>query len=275
LFKDLIKKVIADLKSDKDGFCRITHKEGWFGFLADGDLVFNPGELHQKLRQIIDTANMRPRGDKLLFLRTRNNFTVMLNKTPYRTEEALERFITTSNSKYFFNQIPIGGGKESIDIGIEENDARFVFVELKPWSNSNSPLYALVESLKNLIEYRIIKERNLKYDRNFKDYREVNLIVLAPYSYYRTYGLIDSSEAKIGVVKKALNDLSAEFDTNISLMELSIKEEDFDDRCKKICEEQNIEEWQSIFISKMDAMPELARDQWKLLVASDRISTRS
>lgn len=75
------------------------------------------------------------------------------DKIPYRTEEALERLIVVSNGDNFYNQIPIGGGKESIDIGVKESESEFTFIELKPWGNQNSPLYALVESLKNLLEY--------------------------------------------------------------------------------------------------------------------------
>ena len=36
---------------------------------------------------------------------------------------------------------PIGGGKESIDIGIKASDSKYVFVELKPWKTNNSPIY--------------------------------------------------------------------------------------------------------------------------------------
>ena len=266
--KNILAEVIAKLKSEKDGYCRITHKNGWLGFLKDGDLVFNPHELHQILRQAIN--EFPPRGDKLFFLRRRDNFTVTIEKKAYRPEEAFERFITASNLGKFYNQVPIGGKKESIDIGIEENESRFVFIELKPWSSTNSPLYAIIESLKNLIEYRIIHENKIKHHEDCKHYNEVNLIILAPQSYYKDYGLIDSAEDMISIVKKALNDLSSEFHTNISLMALTLKEEDFFDKCRKICEEQNIDKQQSITISKSDAIPALARDQWKLLISSDK-----
>lgn len=265
--KDILKNVISELKSEKVGYCRIKHKKGWLGFLDDGDLFFKPSELHQILRQVINA--FPPNGAKLLYQRNRYNFTVTDEKKAYRPEEALERFITASNPDNYFNQIPIGGKKESIDIGIEENKSRFIFVELKPWSSTNSPLFAIVESLKNLIEYRIIHENKIKHHENCKHYDEVNLIILAPQSYYSAYGLIDKSEDKIKIFKKALNDLSYEFHTNITLMALTLKEEDFFDKCRRICEAQNIDKQQSITISKSDAIPELARDQWKLLVSSD------
>jgi hypothetical protein len=268
--KNILNDLILRLKSEKGGYCRITHKEGWRGFLKDGDLVFKPHELHQALRQMIGSDGMRPRGSKLFLLRRRYNFTVTGEKKPYRTEEALERFVTASNPDKFYNQIPIGGGKESIDIGIEENDTRFVFVELKSWLSSNSPLYAIVESLKNLIEYRAIHRDKIKHDENCKHYEEVDLIVLAPESYYQKYGLKDDSglprEDKIIFVKKALSDLSSEFNTNIAFMVLNISKEDINIQCQSLKpNEQNIVE-----LSEINSIHQLARDEWKLLVSSGK-----
>lgn len=265
--KDILKEVISELKSEKDGYCRIKHKKGWLEFLDDGDLIFKPSELHQILRKVIN--EFPPNGDKLLCQRKRDKFTVTVEKKAYRPEEALERFITTSNPDNYFNQIPIGGKKESIDMGIEESESRFVFIELKPWSSTNSPLYAIVESLKNLIEYRIIHENKIKHHESCKHYDVVSLMILAPQPYYSDYGLIDRSEDKIKILKKALNDFSYEFHTNITLMALTLKEEDFFDKCRRICEAQNIDKQQSITISKSDAIPELTRDRWKLLASSD------
>jgi hypothetical protein len=267
--KDILKEVISKLKSEKDGYCRITHKKGWLGFLKDGDLVFKPQELHQILRQVICSEGMVPRGDKLFYLRKRDNFTVKSDKTPYRPEEALERFITLSNPRDFFNQIPIGGGKESIDIGIKEGASTFIFVELKPWSSTNSPLYAIIESLKNLIEYRIIHEKKIK---EIEDFKEVNLIVLAPQSYYRMYGLDDNAGDKISIMKEALNALSSEFSTSISLMELPLEKEAFSDICRKVCDNRKTTGQEIISISAENSVPELMRNQWKTLVSSDRKS---
>ena len=265
--KDILKEVISELKSEKDGYCRIKHKKGWLEFLDDGDLIFKPSELHQILRKVIN--EFPPNGARLLYQRKRDKFTVTVEKKAYRPEEALERFITASNPGKYFNQIPIGGKKESIDMGIEENESRFVFIELKPWSSTNSPLYAIVESLKNLIEYRIIHENNIKHHESCKHYNEVNLMILAPQSYYSDYGLIDTSENRIKIFKKALNDFSCEFHTNIALMALTLKEEDFFDKLRRICEVQNIDKQQMITISPSDAIPELARDRWTLLASSD------
>jgi hypothetical protein len=214
--------------------------------------------------QIFQIEENKPRGEKLFCLKKRSNFTITSTRKPYRIEEALERFITASNPDNFFNQIPIGGGKESIDIGIKESESKFIFIELKPWSSKNSPLYAIVESLKNLFEYRLIHEKKI---RDIDYFKEVDLIVLAPKSYYQTYGLIDSAEDKIRIVKKALNDLSSEFETNISLKELPLEEENFFDICRRVCDSKKKTTGQEIIsISSADSVPELARDQWRLLV---------
>lgn len=256
--KEILEKVISKLHSEKDGYCRITHKKGWFGFLEDGDLIFKPDELHKGLKRIIE--EYPPRGEKLFCLEKRKIFTVTNEKEPNRPEEALERFIVASNPENFYDQIPIGGGKESIDIGIKPSHEKFIFVELKPWSNTNTPLYAIVESLKNLIEYRFILENG---NENVPRFKEVDLIVLAPQSYYDDYRLDRSGGLQN--LKRALNDLSIEFNTNISLMVLQIEKRDFD----KICKEKKIDEQGRIRVSDRDALPELARDQWKLLVSSE------
>lgn len=267
--KDVIIKVIADLNTEKHGYCRITHKQGWLDFLEDGDFVFKPVEMRQVLQQVI--KEHPPRGEKLFCLRKRDTFTVTIEKKPYRPEEALERFIVASNPVNFWDQIPIGGGKESIDIGIEENSGeKFIFVELKPWKINNTPLYAIVESLKNLIEYRFILEDRKKDIPRFK---EVDLIVLAPQSYWDDYRVNESGALQ--KMKRVLNELGAEFGTNISLMALHIGKDEFFDKCRKICEQRSIDKQQRITISKADALPELARNRWQLLVASDRISTRN
>ena len=233
--KDIMKKVVLFLKTEKNGFCKITHKKGWLEFLEDGDLVFTPRELHTTLRIIISMDDNQPRGKKLFRLRKKSRFTLRENKEPYRPEEALERFVIYSNESNFYNQIPIGGGKESIDIGIGEDSSKFIFVELKSWNNSNSPLYAIVESLKNLTEYRIIHEKNIKPIPLYKD---IELCILAPIAYYQRYGLVDDS----GTVKKnefshiqsLLNSMEAEFNSKICVMSLDMTYDYFKNICSDI-----------------------------------------
>lgn len=118
--KDILNEVIAKLNSKKDGYCRITHKKGWLGFLEDGDLVFTAQELHQAFCEIFQNDGNKPRGEKLFCLRKRCNFTITSTRKPYRTEEALERFITASNPENYFNQIPIGGGRNPLILELRE-----------------------------------------------------------------------------------------------------------------------------------------------------------
>lgn len=267
--KDILKKVILRLKSEKAGYCRIKHKRGWLEYLKDGDLIFRPYELHHALRQVIDRDDNRPRGNKLFCLRRKVKFTAKEDKTPYRTEEALERFIIVSNPDNLYNQTPIGGRKESIDIVIKESDSKFTFVELKPWESTNSPLYALIESLKNLIEYRIIYDRNIKV---VPKYDHFELLILAPQTYYEKYKLIDNQGVaqadKITIFKKTLNAISTEFETAISFMALQINKQDFFRVCSKIYEERGIEGQDKITLSRKDIIPVLAKDKWKLVVDS-------
>ncbi len=123
-----MERIISGLNSVKNGYCRIGHKRGWFGYLEDGDTVFTPQELKKEIVRVVN-KNL-PRGERLFDLNwckheKRLHFTMLPPKRSkagppvqlYRTEEALERFIVLSNGDHFYNQVPIGGGKESIDIG--------------------------------------------------------------------------------------------------------------------------------------------------------------
>jgi len=269
--ENVLKEVIAKLKTKKNKYCRITHRKGWSEYLKDGDMVFTPHDLHQILIEIVDL--MRPRGEMLLCPRKKTNFTVTDKDKPCRVEEALERFITLSNADNFCNQFPLRGRKESSDIAILNENSRHVLIELKPFQSGNTPLYAMLESLKNLVEYRTIKEKKIKYHNDFKQFHEADLIVLAPVSYYQDYCLIDSSGSSITnhlqTVKRSLDDLSAEFKTDLSFMVLPLDESLFYDRCRIICGKyKKTRELESIDIRVDDAMPELKRDKWQLLVSS-------
>ena len=267
--KNILSTVIKDLDTQKTKYCRVKHKRGWLEYLEDGDLVFKPSELHNILRRVVDSKGKRPRGDKLLDLRKRTSFTARKDKAPYRPEEALERFIIVSNSDKFYNQIPIGGRKESIDIGIKENNSKLIFVELKPWKSNDSPLYAIVESLKNLMEYRIIQEKDIK---RLNDFDEIELMILAPEAYYMAFDLIDKHGKtridKIPILKKTLSSINSAFKIDISLMVLQLDENNFHAICRKIYDNQKVIGQGEIHLSETDSIPILARDKWKLLVSS-------
>ena len=259
--KEILNKVISSLNTRKNGYCQITHKRGWLDYLRDGDLVFSPQQLHGVLRRVIDSDKGKPRGAKLFHLRRSLSFTMMSDQKPYRTEEALERFIIASNTGDFYNQIPIGGGKESIDLGIKEDESTFTFVELKPWESHNSPLYALLESLKNLLEYRIILEREIKEIPRFQD---IKLVVLAPDQYYQRYDL--TSLQNIAVMERTVGELSLEFQAGISFMALEIEKSSFLDSCRRLYEGRGLSGQVTVTISNAESIPGLARKKWQLII---------
>lgn len=259
-----MEKIISNPKLKENGSRRIRNKRGWFDYLnKDGNMVFTPQDLKDTIIQVLDKNP--PKGDRLFHLSKKFNFT-MLPKGPYRIEEALERFIVISNNDNFYNQIPIGGGKESIDIGIKENNSKFIFVELKPWRSDNSPIYAFIESLKNLIEYRMIIKRKIKDIEKFK---EIELAVLAPVAYYQTYRLINQDGTNwgnnISVLKKTLIEIGKKFQTVISFMILDIDIDFFLGKCQKIYKDQKK---RVVTVSKSHRITALARDRWRLLVSS-------
>jgi len=271
--KTLLDEIILKLDARKNGYCRITHLKGWREYLEDGDMVFTPHDLHESLLQIINRNP--PRGEMLLYPRKKNNFTVISGDKPGKPEEALERFITLSNPGNYYNQFPLRGRRESSDIAILNNVSKHVLIELKPWHSNNSPLYALIESLKNLITYRTFRVKNINYHRNFIHFNEADLNLLAPMSYYQDYCLIDSSGSPIlsnvQVVKTSLDDLSAEFKSDITFLVLPLEESLFYERCRKACDKYKMtNRKETIYIREEDAMPELKRDKWQLLVSSNR-----
>ena len=216
---------------------------------------------------IIDKEGNRPRGNKLFYQRKRYKYTAQDDGRPFRPEEALERFIVVSNPENVFGQVPIGGGKESIDIGIKASDSKYIFVELKPWKTNNSPMYAIIENLKNLIEYRTIHERNIKIIPHY----EVDLIILAPEAYYQEYRMIGGKGIfladNISIVKKALTALSTEFKTRISFMALQLDFDSFLSKCGEVSHKRD-ESGKKVMISSNDSILNLAKDKWIPIVDS-------
>jgi len=287
-----MERIISGLKPEKNDYCSIKHKQGWFDYLKDRDMAFTPQDLKKTIVRVVEKSP--PRGEKLFDLdwchqdqERRFHFTMLPPKKPkpgppvqpYRKEEALERFIVRSNGDRFYNQIPIGGGKESIDIGIKESDSKFIFVELKPWESGNNPLYALIESLKNLIEYRTILKRKIT---KIEEYKHIELMVLAPVPYYQTYKLLDlngmRSANNLSVVRDTLAKIGSEFKefnlSAISFMALpDFGESEFLQKCWKVYKgEFKGQTKESVQRTRAHAIPLLARNRWKLVVSTDEIS---
>jgi hypothetical protein len=276
-----MKRIIGGLEPEKNGRCRITQKQWWFGYLDRGDVVFTPQDLKKRIIGVVN--EYPPRGKKLFDLKKRFHFTMLPPKKPkpgppvqpYRIEEALERLIVRSNGIGFYNQIPIGGGKESIDIGIRESDSKFIFVELKPWDSRNNPLYALIESLKNLIEYWTIPKEKITEK---KKYEHIELMVLAPVAYYQKYKLLDPNGENLSVVRKTLAKIGSEFKefnlAAISFMALpDFGKTEFFQKCWKVYKKKlKGQTKESVQRTMAHSIPLLARDRWKLVVSTDEIS---
>jgi hypothetical protein len=262
----IMEDIILALQPITGGYCQVRHKRGWLNYLENGRLYFG---INQLLNITYKTVrNNPPKGEKLFKLERHYQFTVKGDGTAYRPEEALERFIILSNPEYY-NQIPIGGRKESIDLGFENSDSSFVFVELKPWSINNSPVYAIIESLKNLIEYRAILETN----QEIKRYDHIDLFILAPLSYYKNYGLIDLHNNHVNsttqTLKHFISALSSAVDTSISFMTILIDRSEFDSICIKHCNENAIKGQKIISIENHQPIPILQRENWKIIVTSN------
>jgi len=263
----IIKEIIHQLDAKKDGYCQITHKRAWLNYLADGELAFNPADLRRTIESVVNKN--KPQGTKLFCPEQHFNFTMTADKVPYRPEEALERFIVNTHREHFCNQISIGGRKESIDIGIKESSDRFTFVELKPWASTNSPMYAVVECLKNLVQYRtILKDDSRKIER----FKTVDLMLLAPFSYYCQYEMVDEkcnyNKSIALTVSRLLGDIGDTFETTVTLMALKIERNKFDEECAQIYDARKVTGQKMIELNQTDTIPSLKRDRWHLVATS-------
>jgi len=267
--KSVMKQLIDRFNGSPEKGNGIHHKKLWLAYLKTGEFPFSPADIHNAMQEIICKPENLPKGDKLLTRHKKNKFTYKSNKKPHRPEEALERFIIFSNDQNFYNQFPIGGGKESIDIVIQDDNKSLEFVELKAWESSESPLYALTEALKNLIEYRAIKKFKLEED-DFNG--KVNITVLAPSEYFVEFQLIDSSnkilQQRINKTQTLLENFAQVFDTKISFYSIPIAYEKFNKICAELYDQQRLTDQQKGCVTKNNIIPELERSNWMLLASS-------
>lgn len=263
----IMKEIIRQLDARQSGYCQITHKRGWLNYLKDGHLAFDHANLRHTIEKVINAD--KPRGTKLFCPESHFRFTITADKKPYRPEEALERFIVNTNREHFFNQISIGGRKESIDIGVKEGSDRFIFVELKPWRSTNSPMYAIVEGLKNLTQYRtILGDKN----RDIERFNRVDIMVLAPFTYYRQYELVDDEDnlrqSSPAPINRLLGDIGSAFATMITLMALKIDENEFYRTCARIYQTRKLSGQDVLELNSTDTIPSLKREKWHLVATS-------
>jgi hypothetical protein len=228
----LIDRLSKEIPSRHDNRYTLNHKKTWLALSDNGIWPCEPQELYKKLQDLAKLDEYQPRGDRLLFLRSRDKFTLLPSLRPGRPEEALERLIVQSNAGTMYGQMPIRGGKESVDIVHLRNKVG-TFIELKPWNNKDSPLYAILEGLKNLAIFDVLKNKGHQRCSNFSS---VNLAVLAPLDYYRDYHLIDERGQlrNYSRVKEFIEAIASHFQTRVQLFGLNWKEEDLMNVCKDI-----------------------------------------
>lgn len=292
--KNKMKRLINKIEKAK----WIFTQGGWNNLLRMNNLPVSPAFLKEEIESFIKKPENKPKGNSLLCLRKNLDFTMVKEDEeikPGRSEEALERFIVISNDEVF-NQIPVGGRKENIDLGYWENNDKeiFNFVELKAWEGDESPFYAVIEGLKNLSLFKMVKTKKRshkekkKYALDSDEVKKIKLIMLAPSEYFDEYFIkrfkSDSREKKKSKFRKFLsfvNDIEKEFNKGekkfnmqISFRALEIKQEDFYERCRKRIDENNWKDWKSskgtkkgdrqkIKIGKEDKIDNLERGKWK------------
>jgi len=229
----LIDRLTKEIPSDHDPRYTLNHKKTWLALLDHGNWPCEPNVIFKKLQDLTKLEEYRPRGKKLLFLRSRDKFTLLPSLRPGRPEEALERLIVHSNSRVMFGQMPIRGGKEAVDIVRLRNKVG-TFIELKPWKSTNSPLYAILEGLKNLAYFSVLKSMG---HQRCDDFSCVNLMVLAPLTYFQNYSLLNENE-KVNnhtKVKEFIEALAGTFKTRIQIFGLNWEEEELLKVCADIC----------------------------------------
>ena len=229
----LIDRLSKEIPSNHDNRYNLGQKITWLALVNHGIWPCDPQSIFDKLQELLILDEFQPRGKKLLSLRSRDGFTLLPSMKPGRPEEALERFIVHSNPGSMFGQMSIRGRKESVDIVRLRNKVG-TFIELKPWKSNDSPLYAVLEGLKNLALFNVLKTIGHQKCENFEN---VNLMVLAPVDYFLDYHLINEhgTTDKYTQVKEFIEATASIFRTRIQLLGINWKEEEMAKVCQDIC----------------------------------------
>ncbi len=250
--------------------CRnLSHKKTWLAFLKLQRLPVDLKNLASTIRGVVGDAAYEVRGEKTLELRQRLEFTVNDKGRASRPEEALERMIVVANRTAAFNQVPLRGGKESLDLLLREPGDAAVFIELKPWLSSDTPLVALVELLKNLEIYRRIAAcgglgRGL--------FLNVRLMLLAPRQYYEAHGLVEpgalSEEMTVPAPawRALLCGLGDYFSVGIECAALDFTATDFESVCLDL--RRGLDAPGKVSADSGPVIPGLRRDAWRTVAAS-------
>jgi len=123
--------------------------------------------------------------------------------------------------------------------------------------------------LKNLIEYRVIVERQIK---ELESPWKVNISVLAPRGYYRNFFLLDDSDTGIHEnilrVTELLDGLAEEFDTRFSIFSLVLSADSFNKACSRIYDQQGLVGQQIASVTEDDNINSLEYSKWAEPVSS-------
>lgn len=263
----LLNRILSEIPIRYDQRYTLAHKKPWLCLVKDRIWPCDPEILHRQIQKALLLDEYQPRGDRLLYLRSRDKFTVLPSGRPRRPEEALERLLVQTNPDTMYGQMPIGGGKESVDIvKLESNTG--TFIELKPWHSSNSPLYALLESLKNLGLYRILQARN---HRGCEIIQNVQLAILAPVTYYQAYHLLDEDMqlSNSDNVQAFLDSVAKIFQVDIRLNVIDWPENELWDVCSQICPGEIFKN-KIISVAEYPAVEALKQKNWIELITVRR-----
>lgn len=264
----LFKRLSTEIHNQHDNRYTLNHKRTWRDLIKKGHWPCDPKVINKKLQVLTACDQYQPRGDRLLYLCSRHKFTLLQSGKPKSAEEALERLIVQANPNNMYGQMPIRGeGRETVDVVKLENQTG-TFIELKPWRTQNSPLYALLESLKNLYLFRILKANNHHGATAFEN---VKIAILAPFSYYQDYHFL-SRDLEIHNrknVQEYFDAIAKEFKTEIEILALNWKEEALWYVCSAISP-KNTNKKTTVSVVDYSVIEPLKEKNWIELIAAGR-----
>lgn len=268
-----MQKIITPLEVEAPPRGGIRHKTAWLRYLKEGIVPVAVKALPEGIRKAVRRPENAPRGEKILHLDTHSQFTLYVDGKAHRPEEALERLVVASNPQSIYNQVPIRGGKESLDM-LRINDQEHIdCIELKPWASKDNPLFAIVELLKNLEIIRLLSEQGRglkKQDRGEIPALDMSLTLLAPIEYYQSYILLDGTGQPNDEAVRRTNDLlaqlSSDFEIPISFYALDYPLSSFQKLCLGLAPKRSVDN--KADVAGLEPISPLKHDRWKLVATS-------
>lgn len=160
----------------------------WNKLIAEKSIPFDPEVLKEAIGKEVKTICLPKNGKKVLKIEKKGECYTRLMSTKYPVghyEIALAVFIQKLNDSCYA-QFTLTGNTENWDILNIYSDNSAEFIELKEWDSKDSPLFALVEALKNFELYNHISKLNKAQHTQFSD---SSISILAPIEYYIKYNL--------------------------------------------------------------------------------------